>query len=40
VSARVLRAWRGEHGDWCSGYQRPGYQRAIISDDMQWSRDL
>jgi 5-methylcytosine-specific restriction protein A len=23
----VLRAWRGEHGNWCPGYQRPGYQR-------------
>jgi hypothetical protein len=35
LSARLLRAWRGEHGDWC-----PGYRRAIISDDMQWSWDL
>ena len=22
LSARVLRAWRGEHGNWCPGYQR------------------
>lgn len=23
LSARVLRAWRGEHGNWCPGHERP-----------------
>lgn len=30
LSARVLRAWRGEHGNWCPGYERP----ARIADGV------
>jgi 5-methylcytosine-specific restriction protein A len=33
LSARVLRAWRGEHGDWCPGYQRPAHPAADLTVD-------
>jgi 5-methylcytosine-specific restriction protein A len=33
LSARVLRAWRGEHGDWCPGYQRPVHPAADLTVD-------
>ena len=33
LSARVLRAWRGEHGDWCPGYQRPAHRAADLTVD-------
>jgi 5-methylcytosine-specific restriction endonuclease McrA len=29
----VLRAWRGEHGDWCPGYQRPAHPAADLTVD-------
>jgi 5-methylcytosine-specific restriction protein A len=31
--ARVLRAWRGEHGDWCPGYHRPARRAADLTVD-------
>ncbi len=33
LSARVLRAWRGEHGDWCHGYQRSSHPAADLTGD-------
>lgn len=33
LSARVLRAWRGEHGNWCPGYGRPGHRAADLTAD-------
>jgi 5-methylcytosine-specific restriction protein A len=33
LSARVLRAWRGEHGNWCPGYQRPAHRAADLTVD-------
>jgi 5-methylcytosine-specific restriction protein A len=33
LSARVLRAWRGERGDWCPGYQRPAHLAADLTVD-------
>ena len=33
LSARVLRAWRGEHGDGCPGYQRPAHRAADLTVD-------
>ncbi|HSW43488.1 MAG TPA: HNH endonuclease [Patescibacteria group bacterium] len=33
LSARVLRAWRGEHGDWCPGYERPAHPAADLTVD-------
>jgi len=30
---RVLRAWRGEHGDWCPGYRRPAHPAADLTVD-------
>lgn len=33
LSARVLRAWRGEHGDWCPGYQRATHQASDLTVD-------
>jgi 5-methylcytosine-specific restriction protein A len=33
LSARVLRAWRGEHGDWCPGYQRPAHAAVDLTVD-------
>jgi hypothetical protein len=29
----VLRAWRGEHGNWCPGYQRDGHRAADLTVD-------
>ena len=46
LSARVLRTWRGEHADWCQGYQRPAHPAADLTvdhvvpqraDDSTWS---
>jgi 5-methylcytosine-specific restriction protein A len=33
LSARVLRAWRGEHGDWCPGYQRGAHRASDLTVD-------
>jgi 5-methylcytosine-specific restriction protein A len=33
LSARVLRAWRGEQGDWCPGYQRPAHPARDLTVD-------
>jgi 5-methylcytosine-specific restriction protein A len=33
LSARVLRAWRGEHGNWCPGYRRPAHPAADLTVD-------
>jgi 5-methylcytosine-specific restriction protein A len=33
LSARVLRAWRGEHGEWCPGYHRPAHAAADLTVD-------
>jgi len=33
LSARVIRAWRGEHGDWCPGYQRPAHPASDLTVD-------
>jgi 5-methylcytosine-specific restriction enzyme A len=33
LSARVLRAWRGEHGNWCPGYRRPAHAAADLTVD-------
>jgi 5-methylcytosine-specific restriction protein A len=33
LSARVLRAWRGEHGNWCPGYGRPAHRAADLTVD-------
>ena len=33
LSARVLRAWRGEHGDWCPGYSRPPHRASDLTVD-------
>jgi 5-methylcytosine-specific restriction protein A len=33
LSARVLRAWRGEHGNWCPGYGRPSHRAADLTVD-------
>ncbi len=33
LSARVLRAWRGEHGDWCPGYLRAAHRAADLTVD-------
>lgn len=33
LSARVLRAWRGEHGYWCPGYQRDAHRAADLTVD-------
>jgi 5-methylcytosine-specific restriction protein A len=33
LSARVLRAWRGEHSEWCPGYQRPAHPAADLTVD-------
>jgi hypothetical protein len=29
----VLRAWRGEHGDWCPGYERPAHRASDLTVD-------
>ena len=33
LSARVLRAWRGEHGHWCPGYGRPAHRASDLTVD-------
>lgn len=33
LSARVLRAWRGEHGDWCPGYSRAAHRASDLTVD-------
>jgi 5-methylcytosine-specific restriction protein A len=33
LSARVLRAWRGVHGNWCPGYQRPAHAATDLTVD-------
>jgi 5-methylcytosine-specific restriction protein A len=33
LSARVLRAWRGERGDWCPGYRRPAHRASDLTVD-------
>jgi len=33
LSARVLRAWRGEHGDWCPGYGRAAHRASDLTVD-------
>ena len=33
LSARVLRARRGEHGDWCPGYARPAHRASDLTVD-------
>ena len=33
VSARVLRAWRGEHGNWCRAYQRDAHPAVDLTVD-------
>ena len=33
LSARVLRAWRGEHGNWCPGYQRDAHAASDLTVD-------
>jgi len=33
LSARVLRAWRGEHGTWCPGYQRGAHPASDLTVD-------
>jgi 5-methylcytosine-specific restriction protein A len=33
LSARVLRAWRGEHGHRCPGYERPAHRASDLTVD-------
>jgi len=33
LSARVLRAWRGERGSWCPGYRRPAHRASDLTVD-------
>ncbi|HUG29110.1 MAG TPA: HNH endonuclease [Candidatus Limnocylindria bacterium] len=33
LSGRVLRAWRGQHGDWCPGYQRDAHPASDLTVD-------
>jgi 5-methylcytosine-specific restriction enzyme A len=33
LSARVLRAWRGEHGNWCPGHRRSAHPAADLTVD-------
>jgi 5-methylcytosine-specific restriction enzyme A len=33
LSARVLRAWRGQHGNWCPGYQRNAHGASDLTVD-------
>jgi 5-methylcytosine-specific restriction protein A len=33
LSARVLRAWRGQHGNWCPGYQRESHLTGALTVD-------
>lgn len=31
LSRSVIRAWRGEHGDWCPGWGRPGHPSRYLA---------
>ena len=33
LSARVLRAWRGQHGNWCPAYQRDAHPASDLTVD-------
>jgi 5-methylcytosine-specific restriction enzyme A len=33
LSARVLRAWRGQHGNWCPGYGRDPHPASDLTAD-------
>ena len=33
LSARVLRTWRGEHGNWCPGYLRDAHPASDLTVD-------
>jgi 5-methylcytosine-specific restriction protein A len=33
LSPRVHRAWRGQHGDWCPGYQRDAHPASDLTVD-------
>jgi 5-methylcytosine-specific restriction endonuclease McrA len=33
LSARVLRAWRGRHGNWCPGYGRAAHPAIDLTAD-------
>ncbi len=33
LSARMLRAWRGQHGEWCPGYQRDAHPASDLTVD-------
>ena len=33
LSTRVLRAWRGERGNWCPAYQRPAHPAVDLTVD-------
>jgi 5-methylcytosine-specific restriction protein A len=33
LSARVLRSWRGQHGNWCPGYQRDAHPAGDLTAD-------
>lgn len=34
LSARVLRAWRGEHGDWCPAFRRDAHPTSDLTVDQ------
>ena len=41
LSARVLRVWRGERGNWCPGYGRPAHPASdLFRLRSTWSRPL
>ena len=33
LSARVVRSWRGERGNWCPGDQRPAHRASDLTVD-------
>src|SRR3990172_8022464 len=33
LSTRVLRAWRGQYGNWCQGYQRAAHGATDLTVD-------
>jgi 5-methylcytosine-specific restriction enzyme A len=33
LSTRVLRAWRGQHGNWCPGYRRDAHRASDLTVD-------
>jgi 5-methylcytosine-specific restriction protein A len=33
LSTRALRAWRGEHSNWCPDYQRPAHPARDLTVD-------